>query len=822
MGAPTPSGEGPGNRRIDIPIGGMHCAACAAAIERGLSKAEGVIDASVNLAAERASVTYDTSRIGLSDLTAKIRQIGYEPRLGKTTLAIQGMHCAACVQQIEKELAGLPGVLAVSVNLATERASIEYVPGAAEVADFKRAVRAAGYTPLDIPEEETGSDLEADLRAREYRRLRTRFIFGVIIALVVMVGSRHNGVPGLDQLSDQTVFYALFAFALPMMFWVGLPFHAGFVSALRRKTSDMNTLISVGTMAAFLYSTAVTFLPDSLSEAGQELDVYYDTAAMIITFILLGRLLEARAKGRTTDSIRKLMGLRPATARVVREEAEVEIPIGEVQIGDVVQVRPGERIPVDGTVRDGHSYVDESMITGESMPVEKGAGAEVVGGSINKTGSFRFEALRVGKDTVLAQIVRLVQEAQASKAPIQRLADRVAGVFVPTVVSLALVSFLVWFVAAQESFVFSLLIFVAVLIIACPCALGLATPTAIMVGTGKGAELGVLVKGGEALETAHRIDTVVFDKTGTLTQGTPRITDVIPLDGSDAGRLLTLAASVERNSEHPLGEAIVQAAIDRGLDFDDSEDFEAVPGRGVRARTGGKQVLLGNPELLKREGWSLGAADAQWDALSADGKTPVLVGVDGRAAGILALADTLKEGSADAVKQLQGMGLEVVMLSGDNRVTAEAIAGKIGIDRVIAEVLPDEKAEAIRKLQLEGSVVAMVGDGINDAPALAQADVGIAIGTGTDVAMETSDITLMRGDLRGVVTAMWISKRTMRTIKQNLFWAFFYNSVGIPIAAGALYPVWDILLDPMYASAAMAASSVSVVTNSLRLRRLHP
>ncbi|MBM3133600.1 MAG: cadmium-translocating P-type ATPase, partial [Chloroflexi bacterium] len=526
--------------------------------------------------------------------------------------------------------------------------------------------------------------------------------------------------------------------------------------------------------------------------------------------------------GRTSDSIRKLMGLRARTARVIRNGNEMDIRVEDVLKGDLVLVRPGERIPVDGIVREGYSAVDESMITGESIPVEKKAGDEVIGATINKTGSFKFEATRVGRETTLAQIIRLIQDAQGSKAPIQRLADRVASIFVPAVVSIAVLSFLIWFFVGGESFVFALLVFVAVLIIACPCALGLATPTAIMVGTGKGAEFGVLIKGGQSLEIAHRIDSIVFDKTGTLTKGKPEVTDIIPLNGFKPQEVLSFAASIERNSEHPLGEALVTRATGENLELKDAEDFQALPGRGVRGTVDGKPVLLGNPQLMRDEGVSMGDLDDRVNSLSSEGKTPVLIAAGGKVIGIIALADTLKENSAQAVRELQAMGLETIMLSGDSRPTAEAIARKIGIVRVRAEVLPGDKAQEIKKLQAEGKTVAMVGDGINDAPALAQADVGIAIGTGTDVAMESSDITLIRGDLRGVVTAIRVSRETMRTIKQNLFWAFFYNSIGIPIAAGILYPGWDILLNPIYASMAMALSSVSVVTNSLRLRRFTP
>jgi len=592
---------------------------------------------------------------------------------------------------------------------------------------------------------------------------------------------------------------------------------------LKHRTSDMNTLIAVGTSAAFIYSTVVTFFPGVFKTFGLNLGVYYDTAAMIITLILLGKMLEAIAKGHTSEAIKRLMGLRAKTARIVREGVELDIPVEEVRQGDWVVVRPGEKIPVDGIVREGLSAVDESMLTGESIPVEKHSGDRVMGATINKTGSFKFEATKVGKETVLAQIIKLVEEAQGSKAPIQRLADRVATIFVPTVILIALATFVIWLIfGPSPAFTFALLNFVAVLIIACPCAMGLATPTAIMVGTGRGAENGILIKNGESLETVHRVTTIVFDKTGTLTQGKPEVTDVAANGGFREEQVLSWAASVEKGSEHPLGEAIVHAAKEKGMQLSRVEAFEAIPGQGVKARIDGQHLLLGNLRLMEDNGVQ---ADGLWhraEKLAGQGKTPMIVALDGRAAGVVAVADTLKPNTREAVEALHRMGLEVIMITGDNERTAKAVASQIGIDRVLAEVLPWDKSQQVKKLQEEGKVVAMVGDGINDAPALAQADVGIAIGTGTDVAMESSDITLITGDLRAVIAAIQLSKRTIRTIKQNLFWAFIYNILGIPIAAGILYPFWGILLNPMIASAAMAMSSVSVVSNSLRLKRFHP
>jgi Cu+-exporting ATPase len=582
----------------------------------------------------------------------------------------------------------------------------------------------------------------------------------------------------------------------------------------------MNTLIAVGTSAAYLYSVAATLLPSLFLRGGIEPKVYFETSTIIITLILLGKLLEARAKGQTSEAIRKLMGLQPRTARVVRDGKEIDIPVEEVLVGDLVLVRPGEKIPVDGIIKDGKTSVDESMITGESMPVGKGRGDEVIGATINKTGSFKFEATKVGKDTALAQIVKLVQDAQGSKAPIQRLADVISGYFVPIVISLAIATFIIWFnFGPNPALTFALLNFVAVMIIACPCALGLATPTAIMVGTGKGAEHGILIKGGESLETAHRLTTVVFDKTGTLTRGQPEVTDVILANDFTREDILEYAASAEKGSEHPLGEAIVKKATGENIKLSDPKDFNAIAGHGIEAKVKGRQVILGNLKLMRDRKIELGGLESESERLANDGKTPMYTAIDRKAAGIIAVADTLKENSEEAVASLHQLGLEAVMLTGDNPRTAQAIARKVGIDKVLSEVLPEDKVREVKRLQSEGKVVAMVGDGIIDAPALAQADVGIAIGTGTDVAMEASDITLIKGDLQGVVASIELSKRTIKTIRQNLFWAFFYNTAGIPVAAGILYPFFGILLNPIFASAAMAFSSVSVVSNSLRLRR---
>ncbi len=740
----------------------------------------------------------------------------------KVDIPISGMHCAACVRNVEKALQKVEGVLSANVNFATERATVEYLPGKVDLAAIKLAIENAGYVPMDISDAGDEADIEKEARDTEYSRLKRRVIFSAILAALIMIGSMHENIPLLREVSDDSMFYALFGLAIPVYFGAGFQFHQGFIASLKRRTADMNTLISVGTTAAFGYSVVVTFFPGLLGKPEESQHVYYDTTAMIITLILFGRLLEARAKGRASDSIRKLMGLRPATARIVRDGIETDVPVEQVQTGDILIVRPGERIPVDGVVQEGYSAVDESMISGEGIPVEKQAGDEVIGATINKTGSFRFQATKVGKETVLSQIIRIVREAQGSKAPIQRLADRVAGIFVPAVLIVAATALAVWFLVTSEGFAFSLLISVAVLIIACPCALGLATPTAIMVGTGRAAEMGVLVKDGKSLETLRKVDTIVLDKTGTLTQGKPVVTDVFSVNGMSEDSILGLAASIENHSEHPLGEAIMNRATEKGLMLQEIRGFEALPGKGIQSVVDNRLVLLGNVQLMNETGISLNAVESELERFSAQGQTAMVLAVDGKAAGVVAVTDVLKDTSADAVRQMQAMGFDVIMLSGDNRRAAEAVAARAGIERVIAQVLPDEKADEISRLQAGGRVVAMVGDGINDAPALAQADIGIAIGTGTDVAMETSDITLIRDDLHGVVAAMQMSKQTMRTIKQNLFWAFFYNSLGIPIAAGILYPLWGVLLNPMYAAAAMALSSVSVVSNSLRLRKFRP
>jgi len=809
--------------RIDLPITGMSCASCALKIEKGLAKVEGVSRANVNFAAEKATVIFHPAQTDLSHLIKKVKDLGYGAKVEKVTLPVRGMTCASCVKKVEKALNSVKGVVQAGVNFATERASVEYLPEEVSIRDLKKVVEEAGYQVLEVKEEDI-VEKERLAREAELSRLQWKFIIGAILLapiLILMYGA--SFFEKWIGFSRETNFFLQFLLATPVQFWVGWQFYVGFWKATKHKTSDMNTLIAVGASAAYLYSLIVTFVPHLIMVKGLMMDVYFDTSVAIIVLILLGRFLEARAKGKTSEAIKKLIGLQPKTARVIRNGNEVDIPVEEVTLGDIVVVRPGEKIPVDGIVKEGYSSVDESMVTGESLPVEKKVGDMAIGATINKTGTFKFEATKVGKDTVLAQIVRLVQEAQGSKPPIARMVDVIASYFVPVVISIAIITFIVWyFFGPHPALTYAFLNFIAVLIIACPCALGLATPTSIMVGTGKGAENGILIRGAEALETAHQLDTIVFDKTGTLTKGEPSVTDIIGSEKFTKKEILTLAASAEKGSEHPLGEAIVKKAEEEDLNLLDPKDFQAIAGHGIEATIDSKRILLGNLRLMEERKVILNGLSDRAELLSKEGKTPMFLAVEGKVAGIIAVADTLKEDSKKAVEALHRLGLEVVMLTGDNERTAKAIASQIGIDRVLAEVLPEMKAEEVKRLQAQGKKVGMVGDGINDAPALAQADVGIAIGTGTDVAMESSDITLIGGDLRGVVTAIALSKATIRNIKQNLFWAFAYNTILIPVAAGVLFPFFGILLNPIFAAGAMAFSSVTVVSNALRLRRFKP
>jgi Cu+-exporting ATPase len=809
----------------------MTCAACVRRIEKSLSKVEGVASATVNLATERATVVYDPSRVSLDTLKAAVEKAGYGVRdeTAELTLPVTGMTCAACVRRVEKALRAVSGVTAASVNLATEKATVRFDPTRVDRAALVAAIEKAGYGVAAAPgaSEEAGTEMadeDEDVvrRQSELRVMAAEFAIAFTTALLLMAmmfGPVWFYLPWWPWSMEDTFLFQ-FALATPVIFRTGWRFYASAFRAARHREVNMNTLVAIGTLTAWAYSTFVTFFHDEIHRAGIMPEVYFDSAAMIIALLLLGKFLETRAKGQTAGAIKRLLGLQAKTARVIRDGQEVDVPISEVRVGDLVRVRPGEKVPVDGVIIDGRSSVDESMLTGESILVEKNVGDSVIGATLNTTGSFTFRATKVGSDTTLAQIVKLVEQAQGSKAPIQQLADVFVGYFVPVVLVVAAAVFAVWyFFGPQPSFTLALVATVSVLIIACPCAMGLATPTAIMVGTGKGAENGVLIRGGEALETAHKITAIILDKTGTLTRGKPSVTDIVPAPGRTADEVLRLAAVAEMGSEHPLAQAIVERA--RAVDLDllaDVDDFEAIPGRGVRVTVDGAAVMLGNAALMEEQRVALGDLEGAWTALARTGKTPVYLAVDGKMAGVIAIADTVKPEAREAVAELQALGLEVWMITGDNRLTASAVAAELGIANVLSEVVPSEKADKVIALQQAGKVVAMVGDGINDAPALAQADLGIAIGTGTDVAIEASDITLVGGDLRGVVTAIALSRKTIGVIKSNLFWAFAYNIVLIPVAAGILFPLTGALLNPALAAAAMALSSVSVVTNSLRLR----
>jgi P-type Cu+ transporter len=811
-----------------LKIGGMTCSACAKAVERAVKKVEGVSEASVNFATEKLHVSYDGNKTNHDTVKSAVKKAGYEvidePSGKEITIPVSGMTCSACAKAIERALGKLPGIELATVNYATEKMKVLYDPSAIRISEIKQAVVKAGYEPREID----NSNQVDDDKLRKEKEIKTLWLkfkvslaFAMPLLYLAMGGMLNWPIPKFIAPMEYPLLYALVeVFLVIPVIIAGYRFYTVGFMAIIRRSPNMDSLIAMGTSAAIGYSLYSVYRI-SIGDFGYVQDLYFETAGVIITLILLGKSLEAVSKGRTSEAIKKLMGLSPKTAIVLHGEIEMEIPIEEVEVGDIVVVKPGSKIPVDGDVVEGYSSVDQSMLTGESMPVEKKPGDKVIGASINKNGAMRFRATRVGSDTALAQIIRLVEDAQGSKAPIAKLADIVSGYFVPTVFAIAIAASLIWYFNGQTP-VFALSIFIAVLVIACPCALGLATPTAIMVGTGKGAEYGVLIKGGEALETTHKIKTIVFDKTGTITEGRPEVTDIIIAPGIQSEMLLRLAASAEKGSEHPLGEAIVRESEKEGLELIKGEAFKAIPGHGIQVSLDGKTVLLGNLKLMEENKISLIGLNDHADRLAREGKTPMYIAIDAQPAGIIAVADVVKPSSARAIERLHQMGIEVAMITGDNRKTAEAIAKQVGIDRVLAEVLPQDKANEVKNLQAEGKKVAMVGDGINDAPALAQADIGIAIGSGTDVAMESADIVLMRSDLMDVPTAIQLSKSTIRNIKQNLFWAFAYNVAGIPIAAGLLFAFGGPKLNPILAAAAMSLSSVSVLTNALRLKRFKP
>lgn len=797
---------------VNLKISGMTCAACSARVERVLARMPGINAVQVNLALEIASVDYNEELISLPDIINKIKHIGYQVELEQVQLGIQGMTCAACSGRVERGLNKMPGVLHASVNLATEKASMQINPAEVDLSDLKRKISQLGYIPFEIGNEEDNGELVKNKRLQGIERQKLNFLLAagfslpLFIMMLAMVFRWH-------WLMELPVFdpKVQFLFATVVQFIPGWYFYKDAYTSLRGGGANMSVLVALGTSAAYFYSVAATFFSDVLGIH----EVYYESSAIIITLVLLGKMLESQAKGRTSEAIRKLMGLRAKNATVIRNDIEQQIPIEDVIVGDIVLVRPGEKIPVDGVIVEGHSTVDESMLTGESVPVDKTTDDEVIGATINRLGTFKFKATKVGRDTALAQIIKVVEDAQGSKAPVQRMADTISAYFVPAVVGVAVATFLGWyFIGTNGDFTRAMINFTAVLVIACPCALGLATPTSIMVGTGKGAENGILIKGGEHLENAFRLNTVVLDKTGTITKGEPELTDILTIGDSSLEGLLRLAAAAERPSEHPLAQSIVKGAQQRDINLPEPQHFQAIPGRGIMAEVEGKQILIGTVKLMQDNNVTVTDFKSQVQSLEEQGKTAMYVSVNNQAAGILAVADTVKEHSKEAIKALKEMGIEVWMITGDNEHTAKAIAKEVGIENVLAEVLPEQKAEKVQQLKSSNKKVGMVGDGINDAPALVTADVGFAIGTGTDVAMEAADITLIGGNLMGIANSIKLSRATMKNIKQNLFWALIYNTVGIPVAALGF-------LSPILAGAAMAFSSVSVVSNALRLRKLN-
>jgi Cu+-exporting ATPase len=817
---------------VDLSIGGMTCPHCPPKLEKALAAVPGVHHARINLATGIAHIGFDPDRAKIADLTQAIRRAGFVPGTVKTRIPVANMHCTSCVIRIESELAMTPGVVGAAASTLTNAVDIEYQPERTSLAALAAAIGRAGYRVAE-PKAASSSatagpaGTEETAQSAEYDLLMRKFWFAAAVSVPVMLLSYPDLVPGLRDWmpmgsgTRRIVWSLLGVLALPVLLWSGSQFYTGMWDALKHRAANMHTLIAIGISAAYLYSVVAVAFPGLFPRMALA-EVFWDVTTVVVALVVLGLALEIKAKGRTSEAIKKLIGLQAKTARVIRDGKEIDVPVEEVLVGDTLVVKPGDKIPVDGEVTDGSSAVDESMITGESIPVEKHPGDEVIGGTLNKTGSFRFKATKVGKDTALASIIRLVKDAQGSKAPIQRVVDMVSGYFVPAVMILAIVAFMVWYLVGPEPrIIFATIVLVTTLIIACPCALGLATPTSLTVGIGKGAENGILVRSGDALQGAEKLDAVILDKTGTITRGEPSLTDVVA-KGGDEATVLKLAASLERGSEHPLGEAIVKGAETRKVALAEATDFAAIPGHGVGGRVENRAVLLGNAKLMRDRGIAIEALTADWERLAGEGKTPMYVAADGQALGLVAVADTVKPDSKAAIEALQRLGLEVVMLTGDNARTASAIARQVGITRVLAEVLPEDKAHEVQKLQLEGKRVGMVGDGINDAPALAQADVGFAIGTGTDVAIEASDVTLIKGSLLGIVTAIEISKATMRNVRQNLVGAFGYNVLGLPIAMGALYPFLGLLLSPLIAAAAMAFSSATVVTNANRLRFFQP